>query len=140
MTFTRGTPKTAFRLYLKPKERIYCWRYFRISHGAGSRSEQSLRGDTKEKYNTSNENIIDHSLSFVFEPTYKHTSNDTVYIKLQSCDKNMLEFYNQLDKQKLSQFNPFVEPVFIKSGQFNNAIGVFGSYVLSDSVVFVYPE
>ena len=39
-----------------------------------------------------------------------------------------------------TQFNPFVEPVFIAQGQFKNAIGVFGAYAVSDSVLFIYPE
>ncbi len=43
-------------------------------------------------------------------------------------------------RQKLAQYNPFVEPVFIIPGQFKDAIGVFGAYAVSDSVLFVYPE
>ncbi|MEO6406376.1 MAG: hypothetical protein ABIY51_00165 [Ferruginibacter sp.] len=55
-------------------------------------------------------------------------------------DKNIFNFYDNLDRQKLAQFNPFVEPVFIIPGQFKDAIGVFGAYAVSDSVLFVYPE
>ena len=80
------------------------------------------------------------SLVFTFEPAYTHKKGDIAYLRLESMDKNSFNFYDQLDKQKLAEFNPFVEPVFIKPGQFNNAIGVFGSYVVSDSVKFVYPE
>ncbi|QQR86930.1 MAG: DUF4249 family protein [Flavobacteriales bacterium] len=76
----------------------------------------------------------------VIEPAYKHKSGDIGYIRMQSVDKNAAVFYDQLDRQKLSQFNPFVEPVFLTPIQFPEALGVFGSYALSDSVVFVFPE
>ncbi len=76
----------------------------------------------------------------VVEPAYKHKANDSGYVFIQTIDKNAADFYDQLDRQKLSQFNPFVEPVFLKPLQFPDAIGVFGSYALSDSVLFVYPE
>ncbi|MEP6595406.1 MAG: DUF4249 family protein [Ginsengibacter sp.] len=79
-------------------------------------------------------------LSFVAEPAYTHKQNDTGYIRLQSVDKNIFNFYDNLDQQKLAQYNPFVEPVFIVPGQFKDAIGVFGAYAVSDSVLFVYPE
>ncbi|MDQ6903819.1 MAG: hypothetical protein M3139_12510, partial [Bacteroidota bacterium] len=62
------------------------------------------------------------------------------YVSLQSVDKNIFNFYDNLDRQKLAQYNPFVEPVFIIPGQFKDAIGVFGAYAVSDSVLFVYPE
>ena len=81
------------------------------------------------------------ALTFVFEPNYSHKKNDTAYIMLQTVDKNISNFYDNLDRQKLAQFNPFVEPVFIIPGQFGDkAIGVFGAYAVSDSVLFVYPE
>lgn len=76
----------------------------------------------------------------VIEPAYKHKSGDIGYVRMQSVDKNAAVFYDQLDRQKLSQFNPFVEPVFLTPIQFPEAIGVFGSYALSDSVEFVFPE
>jgi hypothetical protein len=59
---------------------------------------------------------------------------------MQSIDKHKYDFYDQLDRQKLAQYNPFVEPVFLQPMQFANAIGVFGAYVLSDSVQFIYSE
>ncbi len=81
------------------------------------------------------------ALTFVFEPNYSHKKDDTAYIMLQTVDKNIFDFYDNLDRQKLAQFNPFVEPVFIVPGQFGDkAIGVFGAYTVSDSVLFVYPE
>jgi hypothetical protein len=85
-------------------------------------------------------NVDGLALTFTFEPTYSHQKGDSAYISLQSVDKNIFTFYDNLDKQKLAQFNPFVEPVFIVPGQFKDAIGVFGAYAVSDSVLFVYPE
>jgi hypothetical protein len=85
-------------------------------------------------------NVNGLPLTFTLEPTYSHKKNDSAYISLQSVDKNIFTFYDNLDKQKLAQFNPFVEPVFVVPGQFKNAIGVFGAYAVSDSVLFVYPD
>ena len=80
------------------------------------------------------------NFSFAIEPVFKHKKGDITYVFLQVCDKNMFDFYDQLDKQMLAQKNPFVEPVFFVPQQFPNAFGVFGSYALSDSMLFVYPE
>jgi len=88
----------------------------------------------------SDKNVDGLPVTFTFEPTYSHKLNDSAYIRLQSVDRNIFNFYDNLDRQKLAQFNPFIEPVFIAPGQFKNAIGVFGAYALSDSVLFVYPE
>ncbi|TSA34987.1 MAG: DUF4249 family protein [Porphyromonadaceae bacterium] len=77
---------------------------------------------------------------FTVEPAFKHKAGDACYVYLQICDKNMFDYYDQLDKQKLAQMNPFVEPVFLRPTQFINAFGVFGSFVRSDSVLFIYPE
>jgi hypothetical protein len=88
----------------------------------------------------SDKNIDGLAVTFTFEPTYSHKMNDSAYIRLQSVDRNIYNFYDNLDRQKLAQFNPFIEPVFIAPGQFKNAIGVFGAYAVSDSVLFVYPE
>jgi len=78
--------------------------------------------------------------SFVIEPVFKHKKDDSTYVFLQICDKNMFDFFDELDRQMLAQKNPFVEPVFLRANQFTDAIGVFGSYALSDSVLFIYPE
>jgi len=78
-------------------------------------------------------------LTFTVEPAYKHQQDDSTYVILQSLDSASADFYDQLDKQKLAQLNPFVEPVFIKT-KIEGCIGVFGSQVPSDSVLFVYPE
>lgn len=85
-------------------------------------------------------NFDGNGYSFVMEPAFKHKEGDSAYVYLQNCDQNIFDFYDELDKQKLSQKNPFIEPVFLKTGQFKNAVGVFGSYALSDSVLFIYPE
>jgi hypothetical protein len=79
------------------------------------------------------------AMQFVIEPAFKHKQDDTAYVFVQSLDKNSAEFYDNIDKQKLAQLNPFVEPVFLKT-KIEGCIGVFGSAVVSDSLLFVYPE
>lgn len=79
------------------------------------------------------------AMQFVIEPAFKHKQNDTAYVFVQSLDKNSAEFYDNIDKQKLAQLNPFVEPVFLKT-KIVGCIGVFGSAVVSDSLLFIYPE
>lgn len=75
------------------------------------------------------------------EPTYKHKKGQVGFVRLQSMDEATYQFYDQYDRQKLAQFNPFVEPVFILPGQFGErAVGFFGAYALSDSLRFEYPE
>ena len=88
---------------------------------------------TDQNSNGQNSNIT-------FEPAYKHKTGDTTYIKLQVMDKNAFDYYDQLDRQKLAQFNPFVEPSYLNPTQFNDAFGCFGAYSISDSVLFVFPE
>ena len=62
-------------------------------------------------------------------------------VYISSIDKNAFDFFNQLDKQKLAQFNPFVEPVFLKDGQFGTkAIGYFAAMQKSNSATFIYLE
>ncbi len=81
------------------------------------------------------------AFTITIEPTFKHKEGQIGYVRLQSLDQSTYVFYDQYDRQKLAQFNPFVEPVFIKPGQFGTrAIGVFGPYAVSDSIRFVYPE
>ncbi len=88
----------------------------------------------------SDKNVDGQALTFTFEPNYAHKKDDRAYVILESVDKNIFNFYDNLDRQKLAQYNPFVEPVFILPGQFKDAIGVFGAYAVSDSVLFIYPE
>ncbi|CAN5439904.1 hypothetical protein BH10BAC1_BH10BAC1_14690 [soil metagenome] len=83
--------------------------------------------------------IDGQAMQFVIEPAFKHQQDDTTYVIVQSLDKNSAEFYDNIDKQKLSQLNPFVEPVFLKT-KIDGCIGVFGSAFASDSVLFIYPE
>lgn len=79
------------------------------------------------------------SMEFVIEPAFLHQQDDTAYILVQSLDKASGEFYESLDKQKLALLNPFIEPVFIKSN-IVGGLGIFGSMVVSDSTLFIYPE
>lgn len=88
----------------------------------------------------SDQNSNGQNSTITFEPAYKHKYQDTTYIKLQVMDKNAFDYYDQLDRQKLAQFNPFVEPTYLKPTQFKDAFGCFGAFSISDSVLFVYPE
>lgn len=79
-------------------------------------------------------------IKLVIEPALTHTEPVTIYVRIQTIDKATYDFYDQLDNQKLSQYNPFVEPTFIRDGQFGkSAVGFFGSMVRSDSVRFEMP-
>jgi len=78
-------------------------------------------------------------MQFVVEPAFLHQRDDSAQVFVQSLDKNSAEFYDNLDKQKPAQPNPFAEPVFLKT-KIQGCIGFFGSVVLSDSVLFIYPE
>jgi len=73
------------------------------------------------------------------EVTYEYSKGETGWIFMQSLDKNSAEFYKDLDDQLQAIQNPFVEPVFLTT-KIPGAIGVFGSAVLSDSVLFTYPR
>jgi hypothetical protein len=80
-------------------------------------------------------------IKIVIEPAYTHKegTNGTIYI--QTIEKTAYDFFDQLDKQKLGQFNPFVEPVFLKEGQFGSkAIGYFSAMVKSNPAAYVFPE
>ncbi len=80
-------------------------------------------------------------MTITVEPAFKHNKGQVGYVQLQVMDQAAFEYFDQLDRQKLSQFNPFVEPVFIVRRQFGGrAFGVFGAYSRSDSLRFVYPE
>jgi hypothetical protein len=89
----------------------------------------------------SDDNINGEQFSMVIEPAYSHRKGLSTYVQIQTIDKNSYDFYYQLDKQKLGQLNPFVEPYFLKDGQFGHAaVGFFGTVLKSDSVLFVFPE
>ncbi len=80
-------------------------------------------------------------IKIVLEPAYSHKAGTKGMIYIQTIDKNGYDFFDQLDKQKLAQFNPFVEPVFLREGQFGaRAIGYFSAMVKSDPVLYIYPE
>ena len=78
-------------------------------------------------------------ITMSIEVTYEYSKGDSGWIFIQSLDKNSAEFYRDLDDQLQAIYNPFVEPVYINS-KIPGAIGVFGSAVLSDSVLFIYPR
>jgi len=79
-------------------------------------------------------------IRLIIEPALTHTEPVTIYVRIQTIDKVTYDFYDQLDNQKLNQYNPFVEPIFIRDGQFGkSAVGFFGSVVRSDSVRFEMP-
>ncbi|MBU1373369.1 MAG: DUF4249 domain-containing protein [Bacteroidetes bacterium] len=80
-------------------------------------------------------------LKIVIEPAYSHKKGTKGDIYIQSFDKNAYDFFAQLDRQKLAQYNPFIEPVFLQEGQFGNAaIGFFAAKQNSSFVTFIYPE
>ncbi len=85
------------------------------------------------------ENANGQKIVMSVEVTYEYSKNDEGWVFIQALDKNAAEFYKDLDDQLQAIQNPFVEPVFINT-KIPGAIGVFGSAVLSDSVLFVYPR
>ena len=85
------------------------------------------------------ENADGQKMIMSIEVAYEYKRFDTGWVFMQSLDKNSAEFYRDLDDQLQAIQNPFVEPVFINT-KIKDAIGVFGSAVLSDSVRFIYPR
>jgi hypothetical protein len=104
-----------------------------------------LGGDTvmfievgRSVYN--DQNLQGSQVKIVIEPAITHLVPTEVFVRIQTIDKAMYEFYDQIDEQKLSQYNPFVEPLFIRDGQFGkDAAGFFGSMIKSDAVRFMVP-
>lgn len=87
------------------------------------------------------QNVDGQQIKIVVEPAYSHKQGLVCYVRMQTIDKSTYDFYDQLDKQKLAQLNPFVEPVFLKDGQFGKkAVGFFGCKTRSTKVQFIYPE
>ena len=80
------------------------------------------------------------NLELLVEVSFEYSKGDSAWVFIQSMDPKSAAFYRDLDDQLVSIFNPFVEPVFIKSSIDGGALGVFGSAVLSDSVLFIYPQ
>ncbi len=85
------------------------------------------------------ENADGKTMRLPIEVAFEYKKGDKGWIFIQSLDKNSAEFYKDLDDQLQAIQNPFVEPVFVKT-HIKGAIGVFGSAVLSDSILFVYPR
>jgi hypothetical protein len=80
-------------------------------------------------------------LKIVIEPAYTHKRGIKGTVFIQTIDKNGYEFFDQLDKQKLAQYNPFVEPVFLRDGQFGSkAIGYFSAMLKSNPAAYLFPE
>lgn len=85
------------------------------------------------------ENNDGQALELNAEVSFEYRKGDPAYIFLQSLDEKSAAFYEDLDNQLQSILNPFVEPVFLKS-TIEGTIGVFGSAVRSDTVLFIYPQ
>lgn len=80
-------------------------------------------------------------MRLVIEPAYSHRKGLIGEIRIETIDKATYDFFFQLDRQKLEQMNPFVEPVFLTNGQFGkDALGYFGSMTRSTPISFVFPE
>ncbi|MCB0587843.1 MAG: DUF4249 domain-containing protein [Phaeodactylibacter sp.] len=85
------------------------------------------------------ENNDGQPMEMYAEVSFEYRRGDTAYIYLQSLDETSAAFYEDIDNQLQSILNPFVEPVFLKS-TIEGTLGVFGSVVRSDTVLFVYPQ
>lgn len=80
-------------------------------------------------------------MKLVIEPAYSHKEGLMGLVRIETIDKATYDFFYQLDRQKLEQMNPFVEPVFLTNGQFGkDALGYFGSITRSNPVLLVFPE
>jgi hypothetical protein len=80
-------------------------------------------------------------IKVVNEPAYSHSKGTKGLVFIQTIDNNAYDFFDQLDKQKIAVNNPFVEPVFLKPGQFGTqAIGFFSAKRNSQPYTFIYPE
>ena len=85
------------------------------------------------------ENADGQKIVMSIEVAYEYEKDDEGWVMIQTLDKNSAEFYKDLDEQLQAIQNPFVEPVFLNT-KIKGAIGVFGSAVISDSVLFIYPR
>ena len=80
-------------------------------------------------------------MRLVIEPAYSHREGMVGIVRIQTIDRVTYDYYDQLDRQKLGQTNPFVEPVFLSDGQFGKkAVGYFGCIVKSAPFTFIFPE
>ena len=92
-------------------------------------------------------NLEGLQIKIVAEPALSHTANPAKgyyvkgWVRIQSLDNAAYQFYDQIDRQKLGVFNPFVEPFFLREGQFGkDAFGFFGSRIRSKPILFTFPE
>ena len=89
----------------------------------------------------SDQNLGSQQIIIIVEPALSHRKDLIGLVSVQTIDKATYEFYDQLDRQKLAATNPFVEPFFLRDGQFGkDATGFFGSRIKSAPVKFVFPE
>ncbi len=79
-------------------------------------------------------------LELLVEVSFEYSAGDSTWVTIQSLDAKAARFYKELDDQLISILNPFVEPVFLKSQIDGGAVGFFGSAVLTDSILFIYPQ
>ena len=87
----------------------------------------------------SDEKVDGQKIEMNIEVSYEYSEGDEAWVFMQSIDEKSAAFYKDLDDQLVALNNPFVEPIFIET-QIEGAVGVFGSGVLSDSLLFVYPQ
>ncbi|HMB62821.1 MAG TPA: hypothetical protein VKN36_07095, partial [Eudoraea sp.] len=73
------------------------------------------------------------------EVSYEYRQGDEATVYLLSLDGRSAAFFKDLDDQLQSILNPFVEPTFLHS-TIEGTLGVFGSAVKSDPVLFIYPQ
>ncbi|MFC1618809.1 DUF4249 domain-containing protein [Candidatus Neomarinimicrobiota bacterium] len=112
-----------------------------------SESQEDIVNCTEEPYQATeigrslffDTNIDGASLTIVIEPVFKHEEGDTAYILLQTLDKTTAQYYDDMDNQKESKENPFIEPIFINSN-IGGAFGIFGASNFSTPIEFIYPE
>jgi hypothetical protein len=76
---------------------------------------------------------------FVVEPAYTNRKGDPGTIYIQSLNRDAAEFFDALDRQRESNINPFIEPVFLDS-KIEGAIGVFAAINRSAPFPFVFPQ
>ena len=87
------------------------------------------------------ENLDGQPIKLITEPAFTHRDSLETLVRVQTIDKNAYNFLDQLDRQKLGVYNPFVEPVFLTQGQFGaKAIGFFSAMKRSTPHAFTFPE
>jgi len=84
-------------------------------------------------------NIDGTTMTIVIEPVFDHEEGDSALVYLQTLNAASARFYDDLDQQKNSKLNPFVEPIFITSN-ISGAFGIFGARNYSNPVEFIYPD